>query len=100
MAPPGIKRNRPGIARFSRVPRARTARTCEREQRLPGRVEFLVSLVGHAGVRTPALGRGFVARNLVALQLASDLLEEPGCTVCKGSGPHITRFGIAAETSI
>src|SRR5215472_9179584 len=52
-------------------------------------------------VRKPyPCGGGFVPRNLVALQLASDLLEEPGCTVCEGSSPHITRIGIAAETSI
>src|SRR5271165_2191096 len=27
-------------------------------------------------------------------------MEEPGCTICEGSDPHIAWFGIAAEASI
>jgi hypothetical protein len=34
------------------------------------------------------------------LQLASDLLEEPDCTICDGSDLYIAWFGIAAEASI
>ena len=41
-----------------------------------------------------------IAEQRSVLQLASDLLEELGCTICEGSDPHIARFGISAEASI
>src|SRR5215470_4447676 len=86
----------------STVTEGRSSRAHARESKGPQGVSnsSCRRLARHAGVRTQPWGRGFVARNLVALQLASDLLEEPGCTVCEGSSPHITRIGIAAETSI
>ena len=34
------------------------------------------------------------------LQLGSDFLEEPGCSIGEGPVAHIARFGIAAEAAI
>src|SRR5215469_8689504 len=89
-------------ARWRLCPRLWPRAHVREKQRPPGRLEFLVSPVGapRRSSNPAPWGRGFVAWHLVALQLASDHLEEHGCTVCKGSGPHITRIGIAAETSI
>jgi hypothetical protein len=64
-----------------------------------GRVVFLVSPVGGATLESsekPHLAAGPHGACLL-LQLASDLLEEPDCTICEGSDPHIAWFGIAAE---
>src|SRR5271165_6984712 len=49
--------------------------------------------------KSPTLRRGLPHETCLLLQLAPDLLEEPGCTNCQGSDPHIAWFG-AAEASV